>query len=686
MLPVFLTAFPFAGAIIVYIAGRRNKNVRNLAACAVAAIEFLAALGAVPVLFGTGIVPGLELPYAAGLGISFSMDGFQGVYGILTAFMWLVSTVFSTQYMEHHRNRNRYYLFQLFTLGATMGVFLSADFFTTFLFFEIMSLTSYVWVAQEEKREAMKAAETYLAVAVIGGMVLLMGLFLLYDLTGTLKLGELKEACRQIWEQGDTGRLWAAGLCMLFGFGAKAGAVPMHIWLPKAHPVAPAPASALLSGVLTKTGIFGILVLCFRVFYGIGEWGTVITATGAVTMVTGAVLALFSIDLKRTLACSSVSQIGFILTGAGMAVLLESAGSAEAVLGVRGLLLHMVNHSLFKLLLFSIAGVIYMNVHKLDLNAIRGYGRKKPLLKAMFLMGALGIAGVPLWSGYISKTLIHESIIVYEAMNPAFWVTVLEWLFLLSGGFTAAYMAKLYRAVFVEENRDARVQQMYDREKKYMNKATAAVLAAVAALLPLLGVFASVFMDRLADVMQGFCGSFPAEESIRYMSWENLAGAFISLAVGAIVYILMVRKWMVRDGEYVDRWNPRLDLENSLYRPLLAGLEIFGSTVLRLCDRLLDYIIVFLRRTVYRDAPIPHELEEGSVATHVLGVLLDDGKEALNHTVYKKHPVKISFEHKLAIFRLKLRENNTLIARSLSFGLLLFCIGLVATLVYLIWG
>ena len=129
----------------------------------------------------------------------------------------------------------------------------------------------------------------------------------------------------------------------------------------------------------------------------------------AVTMFLGAVLALFSVDLKRTLACSSMSQIGFILTGISMMCLLGE----ENALAARGTLLHMANHSLIKLCLFMCAGCVYMNVHSLSLNDIRGFGRKKPLLFISFLMGALGIGGIPLWNGYVSKTLIHESIVEY---------------------------------------------------------------------------------------------------------------------------------------------------------------------------------------------------------------------------------------------------------------------------------
>ena len=174
---------------------------------------------------------------------------------------------------------------------------------------------------------------------------------------------------------------------MLFGFGAKAGAFPLHIWLPKAHPVAPAPASALLSGILTKTGIFGILILSCHLFIYDRTWGILIFTIGVLTMFGGALLAVFSVDLKRTLACSSMSQIGFIMVGIGILALLSDKNLLSGILSdtvshmedplevlhaVYGTFLHMVNHSLIKLVLFMAAGVIFMNTHALDLNEIRG--------------------------------------------------------------------------------------------------------------------------------------------------------------------------------------------------------------------------------------------------------------------------------------------------------------------------
>ena len=699
-----LVIMPMAAALLSYLLRRKTKAGRNAIVGAVVVLEFLFSLLLAVKGQGTESV----LPGICGMGLRFTVDGFRAVYVVIAAFMWMVTGLFSPEYFAHYRNRNRYYLFQLVTLGATEGIFLSADLYTTFVFFEIMSLASYVWVAQDEKEEALKAASTYLAVAVIGGLVMLMGLFLLYHQTGTLMIGALPAACA-----GKN--VYAAAACLFVGFGAKAGAFPLHIWLPKAHPVAPAPASSLLSGILTKTGIFGILVISCKLLVRDEAWGTFTLLIGVVTMFLGAALALFSVDFKRTLACSSVSQIGFILVGVGMIGLLGE----ENLLAVRGTFLHMVNPSVFKLVLFLVAGVIYRNTHKLELNQIRGFGRKKPLLMAIYLMGALGIGGIPGWSGYVSKTLLHESIVEYLEAGVAasrFFTAGsmrgIEWVFLISGGLTVAYMCKLFAAVFLEKNEDAAVQKAYDENKSYMKPLSAGVLALSAVIIPVLGLLPYFTMDRLADLAQGFMGAAHEGHQVHYFTWTNLKGGLISIAIGAAVYVVVARGWMMKKRAnetryYVNRWPGKLDLEERLYRPLL--LKVLPGIFGRLCavldnmadvavrvlkavasflagvlDVAVDGVVVLLRKTIYADSPNRGELEEGNQMTHVLGVFLNRLEQLLNKTIWRNHQHKRDFEHWFVLKYAAFKENTTVIGRSLSYGLVLFCIGLCATLVYLL--
>lgn len=689
---------PMAAALAGYVLGRKSKDGRNIFADIITGITFLlCGFLCIQMLHGAPEGTVFTVPYVCGMGMHFTLDGFRALYGTVAAFMWFMTTLFSREYFGHYRNRNRYYLFLLLTLGATEGVFFSADFYTTFLFFEMMSFTSYVWVVHDEKPEALRAGATYLAVAVIGGLVMLMGIFLLYDATGTLFFSEL--AKMSLYNSENAVRIWSAGLCLLFGFGAKAGAFPLHIWLPKAHPVAPAPASALLSGILTKAGMYGILLLTADLFFGSAAWGGLILILGVFTMVLGALLALLSVDLKRTLACSSVSQIGFILVGVGMSGLLGS----ENAMALRGSLLHMVNHSLIKLVLFMAAGVVFMNVHKLNLNEIRGFGRKKPLLNYIFLMGALGIGGMPLWNGYVSKTLLHESIVEYmfcinAGKIPAFFstsfVSAVEWIFLISGGLTIAYMTKLYACLFLEKNTDDAVQKKYDDLKgRYMNRTSAAALAVSATLLPLMGFLPNIVMDGMADMGQTFLRA-EAAEKVAYFSVGNLRGSFISLVFGALIYGFIVRPLLMKQPEenmsehaqkqYINRIPAWLDLENMIYRPVLLRILPFTfGMICRLLDSFVDTVVVVLRKTVYRDEKLPHELPEGNALTHLAACTASFFEGLGNVTVHKKNPRKRDYEHKLALIYEEYRENSTMISRSMSFGLLLFCVGLILTVTYL---
>lgn len=701
--------FPMAAGIVSYLLGRKNKRLRDKAVSLTTIVEFV--LTVIVVARYGAVGSSCTVPGVCGLGLHFTVDGFRALYGTIAAFMWMMTSFFSEEYFAHYRNRNRYYLFQLITLGATEAVFFSADLYTTFIFFEVMSFASYVWVAQDERKESLRAAATYLAVAVIGGLVMLMGLFLLYYQAGTLTISELYDACR-----GKN--VYPAAVCLFFGFGAKAGAFPLHIWLPKAHPVAPAPASALLSGILTKTGVFGILVISCRILFHDAVWGTFVLLIGVLTMAAGAVLALFSIDFKRTLACSSVSQIGFILTGVGMQGLLGE----ENALAVQGSFLHMMNHSLFKLVLFMAAGVIYMNLHKLDLNEIRGFGRKKPLLMGIFLCGALGISGIPLFSGYVSKTLIHESIVEYiellkegelsSVLLGAGDMKLIEWVFLVSGGFTVAYMCKLFFAVFVEKNNAPEIQAKYDAmSANYMNKKSAFALTAGAVLFPIMGIWPHMTMDRAAGFAKEFFRLEHMHE-VSYFSFANLKGALTSITIGAVVYLVFGRLWMIRKEEngdriYVDCWPKVLDLEDSLYRPILLKvipyvcgavcvvldhavdfiakiLPIAGSVVASFFDTLVDTIVVFLRKTIYKDSPQPQELLEGNALTYRLGSFINHIVAILNKTAWRDRPNEKDYTHQYALAYTSFKENTSLIGRSLSYGLILFCVGLLATLVYLL--
>ena len=679
LLPL-LCFLPMASALGCYLAGRRSKPLRDTLVALTGIVVF-----ALAVL--TALRPELSfsIPGFCGLGLNLKADGFRSLYACVAAFMWMMTGLFSRQYFAHYHNRSRYYFFNLMTLGATLGVFLSDDMYTTFIFFEIMSLTSYAWVAHEETPGAMRAAGTYLAVAVIGGLTTLMGLFLLWHEVGTLSFTGLKEA---LAEGGSTVTTVAAWLTLV-GFAAKAGLYPLHIWLPKAHPVAPAPASALLSGILTKSGVFGLIVICANIMPGNTAFGNALLIFAAVTMFLGALLALLSTDLKRTLACSSMSQIGFITVGLSMMVLLGEEGSLAAY----GSVMHMVNHSLIKLCLFMAAGVVYMNLHKLDLNDIRGFGRKKPVLHIAFLLGALSIACIPpIGSGYNSKSLLHEGILEYihhlQASGGAWQpYKALEVLFLVSGGLTIAYMTKLYICLFWEKH-PTRQAEFDAMGGKYLTVQSAVALLGSAAVLPLLGALPQLLMSPLGARSAAFFGQEAIASPIHYFSLENLTGALQSIIIGAATYLLIVRPLLMHRENgakvYVDRWPARLDLEDSVYRPLLALATMLATGVTRLIAELPERIIVLLRGNVFRKLQARKPVPVGNRFTYKLGRLMNSVTAALNGTLLQQRPLRTDFEYVLDAAWQAVASGLKRFTASVSFGLLLLSIGLFLTCVYLL--
>ncbi len=650
----------------------------------------------------------LTVPDVCGEGLEFELDGFRAVYLTAASFAWLTSTVFYGWYGKHDAASVRYQAFTMVTLSCTLGVLISADLFTLFIFFEGMSLASYVWVAHERTEEAIRASKTYLTVAVIGGMVLLMGIFLLQKQSWTLYLDGLSW---QFYESFDPKTSWAAGLCLLFGFGAKAGAWPLHIWLPKAHPEAPASASALLSGILTKTGVFGICAVCGRYFLFHAGWGRLVFWIGVVTMLVGALRALGSIDIKHMLACSSVSQIGFILVGVGIAGVMTSQNS----MAVTGSVLHMLNHSAFKLILFLCAGIAVHRVHTRDLNKLRGFGRNRYGFLILVLIASLGIAGIPGFSGYVSKTLLHESIVEAYHMTGLVSFKVAEYLFLFAGGCTLAYMTKLFLVLFVRKPSPEVLAAEEGEGAKDSPRASMVLLGITAALIFVGGVLPEITMipvGRFASVIMPYGTMRHIPE---FFGWESLEGALITLVSGTVIFFaeraLVSRKWvpLTETPEYVDRMEKLPTLEENVYRPLLftvapavfgtlcsaledgvvlfaKGVFMFSKAILVVFDKVVDAGLLLLRRTALKPVCEQRSITLGEAVCNPIGHVGNGFRRLWNVTFGRKKPKDGDCVAAVNHARETLGETVKLVSRSLSYGLMAFCIGLLVLLTYLLWS
>lgn len=636
-------------------------------------------------------------------GLSFRYTGFGGVFGALSAAAWLVTGLFSREYMKDDAHAKRYNFFSVLTLGAVTGIFYSADLFTLFFFFEIMSFASFMWVAHRQTPESLYAAGTYLGIAVAGGMAILMGILIVQNKLGTLRFGELYAAARAaLADGGDASWLYAAAVCMFVGFGAKAGAFPVHVWLPDSYTQAPAPATALLSAILSKTGVFGLLIVTLEIMPAQGSWGLFILTTGVITMVYGGIRGVMSGNLKTTLAFSSMSQIGFVITGVGMQSLLSGllagaygngahSGEIGKVLGMAmdGTFLHMVNHSLVKLALFMAAGVVFMRTGSCELEKVRGFGRKKPYLAVVFFLAAAGVGGVPFLNGYVSKTLLHESIVEYagllgEGSSLLSLMKIVERLFLFSGGLTVAYMTKLFVALFVEKNQDSALQVQYEAQKDYASILSKIAIGVCVLPIPFIGLLPGTVAERVARYGAFSVGEWQFEQgNVRYFSPEALSGASVSIAIGIAVYFLAVRLWMLRRG-YRELFPSWINMEKYIYRAVFyTAIPFVLGVISRVMDSVADTIVVLLRRSVYRDRPLPYELPEGNIATHGAGRTLERFR-MLGCAVSKREYTPGDYEHRLALMNTDIFENLRIIERSLSFGLFMFCVGLGLTMVYLL--
>ena len=642
---IMLLLMVFAPMVLGFmpIAVKNTKKI-NLVMVAVSLTELAACLY---LMFNLHMVESqlVTVSWFAGIGINLQVNGFGILQAVATSLIWVGSSVFSDEYFDHApQNLRRYYSFWAITFGATLGLFLSYDLYTVFIFFEVMSFASYPLVVHNQDIDSIAAGNSYLSVAVIGGLVTLTGIFMLSRIAGTVVIDEIAAAVAGFENQN---MLFIVAFLIFFGFAAKAGMFPLNGWLPKAHPAAPAPASAALSGILIKTGVFGAIVVTSRVMQGNEKWAMFVLCIGILTMFFGALCAFMSTNLKETLAYSSMSQIGFIVIGVAMTQFLGEHGTIAAY----GTVLHMINHTMIKLVLFTCAGIVYQNTHSLNLNEVQGFGKGKKRLTVCFGVAALGIMGVPGFNGYISKTLLHEGIVekihfLHEVHAATGFFQFAEIIFLVSGGFTVAYMTKLFICLFVKNP-----TKEWHLHKPYVSKRTSVVIGAVAVLIFVFGTLPHHTMDKLAEMTSHFMGVHHLEHEVAYFSWVNLKGAVISLSIGAVLYFVVAQFTVItKEKKYINPWNQKFTVENMLWKPLVFTVlpTVFGF-IGRIIDKLPDVFLFIFRKVFMRTAKIPNSFWVGKKTPREEGV------------------APLAFH----------------VTESLAYSLLLFGLGLVATIVYL---
>jgi len=391
-LPVLVPWIPALASPLAYITGIYSERLRNLIAVIACFLSFALTLAMIPpVLQGKTLSYVLLSEQISPLPIEFMADPLSVIVAVAATLAWFLATVYSINYMKPEHARNRFYAFWLLTAGATFGVFLTKNLFALFINFEILSLASWVLVIHEETKEAMQAGKKYLFMGIAGGLFLLFGIVMTYIQAGTLDLTHI-------------GLLENRGIitqiifyAYVIGFGVKAGMFPVHVWLPDAHPVAPSPASALLSGVMIKAGAYGIIRTIYNVFgpalvRALGAH-IVIAVLASIGIILGSAVAIPQSNLKRMLAYSSIAMMGYIILGATF--LTER--------GLQGAVLHLFAHVFMKNTLFLAAGALLFKLEKREIPEYKGIGRRMPITMLAFTIAALSMIGLPPFIGFISK-------------------------------------------------------------------------------------------------------------------------------------------------------------------------------------------------------------------------------------------------------------------------------------------
>ncbi len=372
-----------------------------------------------------------------GITLRFTVDGFGMLFALVASTLWIVTSIYSIGYMRslNEHAQTRYFCFFAVALSATLGVAFAGNLFTMYLFYEMLSLSTYPLVTHHQDREARTGGRkylTYLLSTSIG--FALPAMIITYVTTGTLEFSNAG-----IFAAGTSPVLLTVLLIMfIFGF-AKSGIMPFHSWLPGAM-VAPTPVSALLHAVaVVKVGIFSIIRI-FTGIFGIGLLASqglnvVICVIAGFTVVVSSLIALSQDNLKRRLAFSTVGQLSYIILGVGMA----------SVLGVQGGMLHIAMHAFGKITLFFCAGAIFVATGKKNISEMVGIGRRMPITMLAFFFGSLSVIGLPPAGGLISKFLM-----VRGAMQADLWWVLV--IYLVSSLLNAAYFLPIvYKAFFCTE-------------------------------------------------------------------------------------------------------------------------------------------------------------------------------------------------------------------------------------------
>lgn len=430
--------------------------------------------------------------YSSGIGIEFLVDEFSALMTLVVLTLSILIVLYSIKDLEHEIESSRmysYYTLVFLLIFSMIGMIFTNDMFNLYVFMEVLSITSVAIIAIKKKKDTLMASMKYLMIGAIGSVTVLMGIALIYMVTGQLNMSAINLEISKIWVLYPRNILLAMGF-MITGFSIKAAIFPLHNWLPDAHSTAPTPSSALLSGLVVKAYIFAIAKIMYRVVgqnisveIGITNY---LIIFAVLSMIMGSVFALTQRDIKRRLAYSSVSQIGYIFLGLALA----------SELGFSAALFHVISHAFMKSALFLSAGSIIYLTGKRDVKDLDGIGYEMPITMTVFSIGVLGMIGIPGTSGFMSKWYL--GLAVLDAGYPELLIVIL-----LSSFLNALYYLPIIVSAFLRE-RPGRPLEMH-RDGIPMTMKISMVLVASGSIL--IGLFPHLVMDIIQKAVPTFISS-----------------------------------------------------------------------------------------------------------------------------------------------------------------------------------
>ncbi len=480
LIPLFV-AIPLGGAFLVSLFGKRVRwfpdSLSNLATFSLLSISLFSII----LVKNSGMLVYKVGGWVPPIGICMVLDSLTSFMLVTVNLIAFLVTIYSISYMESYTAKWKFYTLFLLMLAGMNGVIITGDMFNLYVFLEIAAVSSYALVAFGTEHEELEASFKYMVMGVLASTFILLGIVLLYSFTSTLNMADIS---RTLAETGTSRIVFFVAALFLMGFGLKAALVPFHWWLPDAHPSAPAPISAMLSGVLIKVlGIYALARVLFNVLGITPTISTLLMGLGTISMVLGAFLAIGQDDIKRMLAYSSISQVGYIVLGIGI-------GTPLAILGA---LFHLINHAVFKSLLFLNSGAIEYSTGTRDLRKMGGLNFRLPVTGYTSLVGSMSISGIPPLSGFWSKLII-----IFAAIQARYFG--LASIAILVSIITLAYYLKLQRSAFFGNLKSEWIRIKEVPSTMRLSMIVLSILCLVGGLL-LIPAFKGVFLTSAAEAL-----------------------------------------------------------------------------------------------------------------------------------------------------------------------------------------